>query len=239
MIVTEPDYSATGRWDYDQRLDTVPTAAKDEAVTTGDSRSWIACPICGEPDMRAEGGLIECTNLECVSNGGHNDTALSPPPSMLREFDDVSDPVADRAAVVDDLLAQCVRINDELDLLDTKLTVMYGEYRKAMNDAFTPTEQRTLRLGITREMVTLEPDECNQDHFGFTYHDYDNARESTRLPVAWLLDPEAFIVAKRSELPVIRATSKHEQMEAARRQLARAQELVDRLTAEGATEGEL
>lgn len=44
--------------------------------------TWINCPICGEPDMRAEPDgdegdvLIHCTNLCCASNGGDNSEAL-------------------------------------------------------------------------------------------------------------------------------------------------------------------
>jgi hypothetical protein len=31
-------------------------------------RAWVKCPICGEPDMRQEDGIITCTNLACPSN---------------------------------------------------------------------------------------------------------------------------------------------------------------------------
>lgn len=45
--------------------------------TTGNAahqREWVTCPICGEPDMRAEpegdedGWIITCTNTACPSN---------------------------------------------------------------------------------------------------------------------------------------------------------------------------
>jgi hypothetical protein len=39
-------------------------------------REWVRCPVCGEPDMSKEGGLIDCVNLNCLSNGGTNDCGL-------------------------------------------------------------------------------------------------------------------------------------------------------------------
>lgn len=36
------------------------------------ARDWVVCPICGESDMRLEDGMINCTNLNCGSNGGSN-----------------------------------------------------------------------------------------------------------------------------------------------------------------------
>ena len=41
------------------------------------SRDWVDCPVCGEPDMRLEDGVITCTNLSCASNGGSNHNNLT------------------------------------------------------------------------------------------------------------------------------------------------------------------
>ena len=188
----EPEYTKTGRWDYDPELDVAP-------ATVGDL-----------------------------------------PPSTFRiDIDDTRDSVATRTQVVNDLVAQCVRIGHEMDILDTKLTVLYGQYRDAMTAEFIPSELTVLRLGITRESVMLDPDGCTDKYFEFTYHDYDGVHESTRLPVAWLRDPEAFVVAKRSELPEKRADNRSKQLADARRQLALAQQQVDRLTAQAASGDEL
>lgn len=41
---------------------------------------FVRCPVCGEPDMRrekcSEGGVINCVNLACGSDGGENVSAL-------------------------------------------------------------------------------------------------------------------------------------------------------------------
>ncbi len=45
-------------------------------------KDWIPCPVCGEPDMRAEwyaednGPYVFCVNIACASNGGSNFEAL-------------------------------------------------------------------------------------------------------------------------------------------------------------------
>ncbi len=32
-------------------------------------RKWVDCPICGEPDMKKEEGVVHCTNEACSSHG--------------------------------------------------------------------------------------------------------------------------------------------------------------------------
>jgi hypothetical protein len=34
----------------------------------GKGREWVSCPICREPDMRLEDGVIHCVNMSCPSN---------------------------------------------------------------------------------------------------------------------------------------------------------------------------
>ena len=60
---------------------TLPFDPRFDLMTNAVKRSWVDCPICGEPDMRreedAEGNvLILCTNHACASNGGMNNDAL-------------------------------------------------------------------------------------------------------------------------------------------------------------------
>lgn len=54
------------------------------ALSAQGHREWVACPVCGEADMRkeadAEGAtLIFCVNHNCKSNGGSNESALARP----------------------------------------------------------------------------------------------------------------------------------------------------------------
>ena len=57
---------------FDPRYDLMANAVK---------RTWVNCPICGEPDVRREedkhgNALILCVNHACGSNGGTNFDAL-------------------------------------------------------------------------------------------------------------------------------------------------------------------
>lgn len=59
-----------------------------EQQQEGPSQDWVACPVCGETDMRRERDadknvLIFCVNHECVSNGGHNMNAIALPATPI------------------------------------------------------------------------------------------------------------------------------------------------------------
>jgi len=63
--------------------------ARSEDRLRGESREWVRCPVCGEPDMRKEYfgeekyPLIFCVNHGCKSNGGDNHDALQDQPQQF------------------------------------------------------------------------------------------------------------------------------------------------------------
>lgn len=74
-------------WSVLREIEDDKAASKPVATSSGKGFDWVACPVCGEPDMRKEfegdegDAYIYCTNLACVSNGGTNHAALSAAPA--------------------------------------------------------------------------------------------------------------------------------------------------------------
>ena len=106
-------------------------AARSPAPEGGETeklagRTWVACPICGEPGMKRTAGtdgaaLIHCTNHGCRSNGGNCDWLLSPQPDhteLLREAVQVIEQMRVRLHPCDNLLpsesATLAKLQEEL-----------------------------------------------------------------------------------------------------------------------------
>lgn len=72
-------------------------------------REWVNCPICGEPDMRADreedGWLVSCVNLGCPSNQIQPETFGSAMRAIRVSTFEVSAAVADAAERLEEIFA--------------------------------------------------------------------------------------------------------------------------------------
>jgi len=81
-------------------------------------RDWVNCPICDEPDMRKEDGIINCVNLNCGSNGGNNFCGLPQTVECSRHPETAPDPqnTADGGQGID--TPETVKTSDVSDARD-------------------------------------------------------------------------------------------------------------------------
>jgi len=131
---------------------------------------------------------------------------------------------------VDKLLKRCRALTIEADRLDTALTIEYVRFREAMQAEFTWDEMDDLGLDITPYGVMLEPEDCTDEYFSFRFRDRAGMPEETRLPIAWLRTPEAYVAALRERIPVVRQTTHDHQVALAQRELSEAQKRLAQLT---------
>lgn len=179
---------------------------------------WVPCPVCGEPDMRKEDGLISCTNLVCESNGGGENAELDDPETW------------------ESLLADVMAASEVWDALNTKLTIMYQDFEQRLGTEFSREEQAV--LGIWEHpfgSITLSTEHCSAEKFGFEWKDSHRDEWGVLyLPVAYLRDPDGYVAGLRKRIPKQREKTQAELVRDAERAVAKAQAKLDKLVAGGA-----
>lgn len=75
---------------------------------------WVRCPICDGTDMRLEGGVINCVNLECRLNGGDNyDGLANKHPTLQPQAQPVAPDALREADLVHDIQIQNAQLTEK------------------------------------------------------------------------------------------------------------------------------
>src|SRR6478752_3175300 len=91
-------------------------------------RTWVTCPVCGESHMRVENEVINCTNINCGSNGGTNFQGVKPMTliSAVKEASKAGDKVVPQRSAYAVLAAAQAELGETAE----EVAIMMGESYK-------------------------------------------------------------------------------------------------------------